>query len=59
MNIEYDVFFGVIRISFQLSEPIVIIEKSMKSVLGDCKSMLGFSYLAIPTRHQIRQVQYM
>lgn len=45
-------YFGIIV--FQLVEWIVIIAKSSKSVLGHCKDMLGFSYLAIPTRHTVR-----
>lgn len=51
----YSALFGYVNIIvFQLAERIVIIEKSMKSVLGHCKNMLGFSYLAIPTRHTVQ-----
>ena len=40
-------------IAFQLTERIVVVGKSTKAVLGRCKNMLGFSYLAIPTRHEV------
>lgn len=43
--------FGIIV--FQLVERIAIAEKSMKSVLGWCIDMLGFSYNALPTRHEV------
>lgn len=50
----YSALFGYMNIIvFQLTEQIAITEKSMKSVLGYCKNMLGFSYLAIPTRHEV------
>lgn len=45
--------YGIIV--FQLVERIAITEKSIKSVLGRCIDMLGFSYNAIPTRHEVRQ----
>lgn len=45
--------YGIIV--FQLVERIAIIEKSIKSVLGRCVDMLGFSYNAIPTRHEVPQ----
>ena len=52
----YDAIFGFINtIVFQLAERIAITEKSMKSVLGYCFDMLRFSYLAIPTRHEVMQ----
>ena len=52
----YDAIFGYINtIVFQLAERIAITEKSMKSVLGYCFDMLRFSYLAIPTRHEVQQ----
>lgn len=44
-------YFGIIV--FQLVERIAIAEKSIKSVLGCCIDMLGFSYNAIPTRHEV------
>lgn len=54
MIISYSVVFGIVNIIvFQLTRQIAIVEKSMKSVLGHCKNMLGFSYLAIPTRHEV------
>lgn len=43
--------YGIIV--FQLVERISITEKSIKSVLGRCIDMLGFSYNAIPTRHEV------
>lgn len=60
MIITYDALFGYVNIiAFQLTERIAITEKSMKSVLGHCKNMLGFSYLAIPTRHEVPRVPYL
>lgn len=56
----YSALLGYVNIIiFQLNERIAIIEKSMKSVLGRCKNMLGFSYLAIPTRHEVPRVPYL
>ena len=56
MIIQYDAVFGYISvIIFQLKELIAVFEKPMKSVLRKCIDMLGFSYLAIPTRHEVRQ----
>ena len=37
----------------------VIAEKSVKSVLWRCIDMLGFSYNAIPTRHEVPQKPYL
>lgn len=45
--------YGIIV--FQLVERIAIAEKSIKSVLGRYIDMLGFSYNAIPARHEVRQ----
>ena len=54
MIITYDALFGYVNIiAFQLTERIAIVKKSTKAVLGHCKNMLGFSYLAIPTRHEV------
>ena len=56
----YDAVFGCINtIVFQLAERIAITEKSMKSVLGHCIDMLGFSYIAIPTRHEVHRKPYL
>lgn len=56
MIIQYDSLFGFVRmVIFQLAERIAITEKSMKSVLGYCIDMLRFSYLGIPTRHEVTQ----
>lgn len=56
----YSALFGYVNIIvFQLTERIAITEKSMKSVLGHCKNMLGFSYLAIPTRHEVPKMSYL
>jgi hypothetical protein len=49
--------YGIIV--FQLVERIAIIEKSIKSVLGRCIDMLGFSYNAIPTRHEVPNEPYL
>ena len=60
MIITYDALFGYVNIiAFQLTERIAITEKSMKSVLGHCKNMLGFSYLAIPARHEVPRVPHL
>lgn len=60
MIITHDLILGYVKIIvFQLIERIAIIEKSMKSVLGHCKNMLGFSYLVIPTRHEVHIKPYM
>lgn len=50
-------YFGIIV--FQLVERIAIAEKSIKSVLGHCIDMLGFSYNAIPTRHEVSSKPYL
>lgn len=49
--------FGIIV--FHLVERIAIAEKSMKSVLGHCADMLGFSYNAIPSRHEVPRKPYL
>lgn len=48
--------YGIIV--FQLVERIAITEKSIKSVLGRCIDMLGLSYNAIPTRHEVPKKPY-
>lgn len=56
----YDAIFDYINIIiFQLAEQIALAEKSMKSVLGHCIDMLGFSYNAIPTRHEVHEKPYL
>ena len=55
----YAIFDRVNTILFQLAERIAITEKSMKSVLGYCVDMLGFSYNAIPTRHEVHEKPYL
>lgn len=53
-------FFGYANIIvFHLVERIATTEKSMKSVLGHCINMLGFSYNAIPTRHEVQRKPYL
>ncbi len=44
---------------FQLVERIAIVEKSSTEVLRKCGRMLGFSYNAIPTRHEVPQKPYL
>ena len=46
-------------IVFQLAERIALAEKSMRAVLGHCIDMLGFSYNAIPTRHEAHEKPYL
>lgn len=56
----YDAIFGYINIIiFQLAERIALAEKSMRAVLGHCIDMLGFSYNAIPTRHEAHEKPYL
>lgn len=60
MIIAYDAVFGYANIIvFQLAERIALTEKSMKSVLGHYIDMLGFSYKAIPTRHEVHEKPYL
>ena len=59
MIIAYDAVLGYANIIvFQLAERIALAEKSTKSVLGRCIDMLGFSYNAIPTRHEAHEKPY-
>ena len=44
-------YFGIII--FQLVLWIGVITKSCEAVYEGCKNMLAFSYLAIPTRHEV------
>lgn len=60
MIIAYDAVFSYANIIvFQLAERIALAEKSMKPVLGYCIDMLGFSYNAIPTRHEVHEKPYL
>lgn len=56
MIIAYDSVFGYVNIIvFQLIKWIIVNStQSWKVVLGYCENMLGFSYLAIPTRHTVQ-----
>lgn len=59
MIIDHSAVFGFLGIIiFQLTEWIAIVTKSSKEV-SNCNDMLGFSYLAIPTRHEVPRVPYM
>ena len=59
MIIAYDAVLGYANIIvFQLAERIALAEKSMRAVLGHCIDMLGFSYNAIPTRHEAHEKPY-
>lgn len=49
-------YFGIIV--FQLVERIAIVKKSLKEVLMYGANMLGFSYLALRTRHEVPQKPY-
>lgn len=49
--------FGIIV--FQLVERIAVVEKSSTEVLRKCSCMLGFSYNAIPTRHEVHGKPYL
>ena len=60
MIVLYDDLFGhITTILFQLAERIALAEKSMRAVLGHCIDMLGFSYNAIPTRHEAHEKPYL
>ena len=60
MIIAYDAVFGYANIIvFQLAERIALSEKSMRAVLGNGIDMLGFSYNAIPTRHEVHEKPYL
>ena len=60
MIIAYDAVFGYANIIvFQLAERIALAEKSTRAVLGYCIDMLGFSYNAIPTRHEAHEKPYL
>lgn len=60
MIIQYDAVFSCISvIIFQLTELIAAFEKPMKSVSRKCVDMLGFSYNAIPTRHEVHRKPYL
>ena len=48
--------YGIIV--FQLVERIAIIEKSIKMVLQRLVNMLGFSYSAYPSRHEVPKKPY-
>jgi len=57
--ILYDAVFGYVNIIvFQLVERIAITKKSIKAVLRRRIDMLGFSYNAIPTRHEVPSKPY-
>ena len=52
MIIMQDAILGIVNIIvFQLTKRIVVAKKSLTKVIKGCNGMLGFSYLAIPTRH--------
>ena len=54
MIIVYNVLLGNTElIIFQLLLWIGIVTKSSEAVYEECKNMLAFSYLAIPTRHEV------
>ncbi len=54
MIIVYDEIIGFVNIIvFHLPRLFSVIVKSKKTVLGYCRNTLGFSYLAIPTRHEV------
>ena len=49
--------YGIIV--FQLVERIATVKKSSTEVLRKCGCMLGFSYNAIPTRHEVHGKPYL
>lgn len=46
-------------IVFYLVERIAIVKKSIKAVLRKYNCVLGFSYKAIPTRHEVQRKPYL
>lgn len=46
-------------IVFQLVERIAIVKKSSTEVFRKCICMLGFSYNALPTRHEVPRKPYL
>lgn len=46
-------------IVFQLVERIAVVKKSSTEVLRKCGRMLGFSYNALPTRHEVPRKPYL
>lgn len=46
-------------IVFHLVERIALVSKSSEAVLRKCSCMLGFSYNAIPTRHEVPRKPYL
>lgn len=63
MIIMQSAVFGCMGIIiFQLTEWIAIVTKSSKAVLKEwkyCNDVLGFLYLAIPTRHEVPRVPHL
>lgn len=60
MIIIHDVLFGIIGIIFQLTEWIAIVAERQRSDKKiNRNDMLGFSYHAIPTRHEVPRVPYL
>ena len=55
MIVTYDALVGCINIIvFQLAIfGIILVAKSSEAVHEECKDMLAFSVLAIPTRHEV------
>ena len=53
MIVLYDALFGYVNIVFQLAFFWVLVTKSLIKVYEGNKNMLAFSYLAIPTRHEV------
>ena len=51
------IYAGIIV--FHLVERIAIAKKSVKEVLRKCNCVLGFSYNAIPTRHEVPRGPYL
>ena len=56
MIIIYDALFGYVNIVFQLAFFMILVTKSSEAVYKGCKNMLAFSYLAIPTRHEVTRL---
>lgn len=60
MIVLHNAILGMVgMIIFQFTKRIAITEKSMKAVLGYAKNMIQFSYLAIPTRHEVSCKPYL
>ena len=56
MIVSYNVLFDYVNIGFQLAFFSIVISKCSGNIAKMlCKNMLAFSYIAIPTRHEVHE----